>query len=126
MYGIQRVSKFKEHDRNTVLVCLAVLRLPSVDSDIVIHYNCPAALAPASSSSAAVASVHVASGSVAGGGAASAEAAGGARGEVAVGGEVGQAPAVAQATAAEIGFRRMLSSLVIRDWGLFEAPDMPS
>jgi hypothetical protein len=33
------VSKFKERDRNTIKVYLAVLRLPSVDSDIIMHYK---------------------------------------------------------------------------------------
>lgn len=112
--GVQQVSKFKEQDRNTVVVCLAVLRLPSVDSDIVIHYNCPASLAPASSS-AAVASVHAESVDVAGGTA-------GGNGE----GGQGEVGKVGLAGAAETSFRRMLSSLIIQDWGLFEAPDMSS
>lgn len=40
LQGVQRVSKFREQARNTVLVYMAVLRLPTVDSDIVIHYRC--------------------------------------------------------------------------------------
>ena len=50
--GVQRVAKFKEQSRNTLAVHLAVLRLPHVDSDIVIHFNQPLSLAAGSSSSA--------------------------------------------------------------------------
>jgi hypothetical protein len=48
--GIQHVAKFKESERNAVAVHLAVLRIPSVDSDIVIHLNQPLAISDQSSS----------------------------------------------------------------------------
>ena len=48
--GIQHVAKFKESERNAVAVHLAVLRIPSVDSDIVIHLNQPLAISDGSSS----------------------------------------------------------------------------
>jgi len=66
------------------------MRLPSVDSDIVIHLNLPLSLAPASSSAAV------------------AETGGG-------GGEVVE-------EGGERIFRKMLTSLQIKDWGLFESP----
>jgi hypothetical protein len=49
--GIQHVAKFKESERNAVAVHLAVLRIPSVDSDIVVHLNQPLAISQGSSSS---------------------------------------------------------------------------
>lgn len=39
--GVQRVAKFKESERNELAVHLAVVRIPSVDSDIVVHMNQP-------------------------------------------------------------------------------------
>lgn len=39
--GMQQVAKFKESERNAVTIHLAVARVPSVDSDIVIHLNQP-------------------------------------------------------------------------------------
>lgn len=57
--GVQHVAKFKEHARNTVAVHMAIVRLPHVDTDLVIHYNQPLELSP-SSSSAAVARPDVA------------------------------------------------------------------
>lgn len=48
--GIQHVAKFKESERNAVAVYLAVLRIPSVDSDIVVHMNQPLTISEGSSS----------------------------------------------------------------------------
>lgn len=114
LQGVQRVSKFREQARNTVLVYMAVLRLPTVDSDIVIHYSYPAILDPASSSSAAGATTPSENGHN-----------GQEAGRVAASQQDEGVPGGA-ISAAETGFRRMLSSLRIRDWGLFESPDMPS
>ena len=125
-----------------MLVYMAVLRLPTVDSDIVIHYRCankpyithkralcqpkrtllthsrccsyPAILDPASSSSAAGATTPSENGHN-----------GQEAGRVAASQQDEGVPGGA-ISAAETGFRRMLSSLRIRDWGLFESPDMPS
>jgi hypothetical protein len=98
LQGVQRVSKFREQARNTVLVYMAVLRLPSVDSDIVIHYNYPALLAPASSS-AAVASARSEGGQASGG---------------VTGNEKDERVSGVANSTAHNGFRRMLSTLRIR------------
>lgn len=48
----QRISKFKESaaKANTVQIYLAVLRLRSVGTDLLVSYNVPQAFAPGSSS----------------------------------------------------------------------------
>lgn len=48
--GVQRVAKFKESERNELAVHLAVVRIPSVDSDIVVHMNQPINISAKSSS----------------------------------------------------------------------------
>mmetsp|Transcript_70512 Transcript_70512/g.146828 ORF Transcript_70512/g.146828 Transcript_70512/m.146828 type:complete len:236 (+) Transcript_70512:164-871(+) len=48
--GVQGVAKFKDAAKNTVVVHVAVIRLPCVDSDIVLHYNQPLAINEESSS----------------------------------------------------------------------------
>jgi hypothetical protein len=52
--GVQHVAKFKEGDmaRNTLAVHLAVMRLPHVGTDLVLHFNQPLELSAASSSAA--------------------------------------------------------------------------
>lgn len=91
--GVQQVAKFKEQARNTLAVHIAVLRLPHVETDIVIHYNQPLELS-AESSSASVARA-----------ASSNEQAGVA---------LGRGSAMTQ---------EMLGSLRVHDWGLFSAPN---
>lgn len=48
--GVQQVAKFKDEDKNTVCVHVAVIRLPCVDSDIVVHFNQPLQISEHSSS----------------------------------------------------------------------------
>lgn len=50
LQGRQHVAKFKEAEHNVVEVHVAVLRLPNVDSDVVVHYNQPLAIHSDSSS----------------------------------------------------------------------------
>ena len=50
LQGRQHVAKFKEAEHNIVEVHVAVLRLPNVDSDVVVHYNQPLAIHADSSS----------------------------------------------------------------------------
>ena len=138
LQGVQRVAKFKEHDRNTVKVYMAVMRLPSVDSDIVMHYNYPLFLAPASSS-AAVSEVSP-RGSTGGSGLGSLarddnRQAGNGSTAVDLVSVRGEADRLEQESfrpgdtcdtaAGEERFRRILASLKIKDWGLFDAP-MPA
>lgn len=56
--GVQRIAKFKELERNEVAIHLAVIRIPSVDSDIVVHLNQPLNIS-SKSSSTTVAHAHV-------------------------------------------------------------------
>lgn len=48
--GTMKASKFREAARNTVRVLLAVLRLPRLETDILLTFNAPLELHPASSS----------------------------------------------------------------------------
>jgi hypothetical protein len=50
LHGKQTVAKFKEAEHNIVQVHVAVLRLPTVDTDMVLHYNQPLAIHANSSS----------------------------------------------------------------------------
>ncbi|KAI8590988.1 hypothetical protein BDZ88DRAFT_412998 [Geranomyces variabilis] len=55
--GRQSIAKFNEQSadaHNVVLICLAVVRLPDVATDLLLSLNCPTVLAPLSSSAAAV------------------------------------------------------------------------
>jgi hypothetical protein len=90
--GVQQVAKFKEQARNTLAVHIAVLRLPHVETDIVIHYNQPLELS-ADSSSASVARA--------------------ASNNEQAGAALGRGSALTQ---------EALVSLRIHDWGLFSAP----
>jgi hypothetical protein len=49
------IAKYKEAVRNRVLVLLAVVRLPSVDTDVLITHNVPLFIAPSSSAGASAA-----------------------------------------------------------------------
>eukprot|EP01105_Mastigella_eilhardi_P004796 TRINITY_DN1646_c0_g1_i2.p1 TRINITY_DN1646_c0_g1~~TRINITY_DN1646_c0_g1_i2.p1 ORF type:complete len:200 (-),score=72.04 TRINITY_DN1646_c0_g1_i2:118-717(-) len=49
--GVQRVTKFKEHAANKVAVKVCVLRLPRVQTDLVVSLNTPLEIAADSSSS---------------------------------------------------------------------------
>ncbi|KAJ3299346.1 hypothetical protein HK104_009198 [Borealophlyctis nickersoniae] len=56
--GQQQITKFRERDpltRNVVHIFMCVLRLANVRTDLVISYNYPIALGPASSSAQALA-----------------------------------------------------------------------
>ena len=48
--GVQHVAKFKERARNILAVHIAVLRMPHVGTDLVIHFNQPLELSIDSSS----------------------------------------------------------------------------
>jgi hypothetical protein len=51
LVGRQRISKFHESACNTVRIYMAILRIPSKGSEILIHMNVPLAVDAASSSS---------------------------------------------------------------------------
>uniref|UniRef100_UPI0037E9B252 ran guanine nucleotide release factor n=1 Tax=Semicossyphus pulcher TaxID=241346 RepID=UPI0037E9B252 len=50
--GTQCVSKFNEEARNTVTLHLSLLRLPQFSTDVLISFNDPQSISPASSSAA--------------------------------------------------------------------------
>lgn len=52
--GTQCVSKFNEEARNTVTLHLGLFRLPQFSTDVLITFNDPQSISPASSSAAAV------------------------------------------------------------------------
>ncbi|EPZ35087.1 Mog1p/PsbP-like protein [Rozella allomycis CSF55] len=52
--GEQRISKFRETASNVVRIYLAVIRIPSIETDILISMNNPIVLAEESSSSRTV------------------------------------------------------------------------
>ena len=93
------ISKYKEPARNRVLVLAAVVRLPSVQTDILVSHNVPLYIAPnsssAASSTATPAAVAAAPSLDAG---------------------ADEASRVAAATAT---FGRVLSTFCVKDWGLF-------
>ena len=91
--GVQHVSKFKERARNLLAVHIAIVRLPHVGTDLVLHYNQPLELSAASSSAAV---------------ARPADAAGAHDAAVRLGAGAMEA---------------MVRSLRVHDWGLFAAPD---
>ncbi|XP_061593078.1 ran guanine nucleotide release factor [Cololabis saira] len=51
--GTQRVSKFNEEARNTVVIHLGVFRLPQFSTEVLVTFNDPQSIRPASSSSSA-------------------------------------------------------------------------
>eukprot|EP00287_Rhodomonas_sp_CCMP768_P010552 CAMPEP_0196721966 /NCGR_PEP_ID=MMETSP1091-20130531/4410_1 /TAXON_ID=302021 /ORGANISM="Rhodomonas sp., Strain CCMP768" /LENGTH=237 /DNA_ID=CAMNT_0042063557 /DNA_START=119 /DNA_END=832 /DNA_ORIENTATION=+ len=88
LIGVQQVAKFKDTDKNTVCVHVAVIRLPCVDSDIVVHFNQPLEISEGSSSALLANALPA--------------------GTVEQGNDL---------------FFAMLTSLKVRDWGLFSSPD---
>ncbi|XP_038642908.1 ran guanine nucleotide release factor [Scyliorhinus canicula] len=52
--GRQQVAKFNEQARNTVMIYLALFRLPQYSTDILITFNDPTEISPFSSSTEAV------------------------------------------------------------------------
>eukprot|EP00029_Vermamoeba_vermiformis_P005785 TRINITY_DN2102_c0_g1_i1.p1 TRINITY_DN2102_c0_g1~~TRINITY_DN2102_c0_g1_i1.p1 ORF type:complete len:193 (-),score=62.05 TRINITY_DN2102_c0_g1_i1:164-742(-) len=51
LHGRQQVAKFNESAANIVNLYLAVIRMPAIQTDLLVTFNEPAALNPASSSS---------------------------------------------------------------------------
>lgn len=94
LIGRQQVAKYKESARNDVRLCLGVIRLPSVETDLLITLNCPVAVNPESSSAAAMAGAGV-------------------------GEEAGGASLAAPSSVPPDVVLRCLTTLCIRDWGLF-------
>ncbi|GCB81315.1 hypothetical protein scyTo_0022488 [Scyliorhinus torazame] len=52
--GRQQVAKFNEQARNTVMIHLALFRLPQYSTDILITFNDPTVISPFSSSTVAM------------------------------------------------------------------------
>lgn len=51
--GTQKIAKFKEDVKNIVAIFMAIIRIPKVDTDLLLTWNAPVQVAAASSSAAA-------------------------------------------------------------------------
>jgi hypothetical protein len=132
--GWQRVAKFKEGEeaRNEVCIRLAVIRLPAVGTDVLGTVNAPARISAESSSVAVVTGVRgdaeaaAAKGSSAGGalvapGALVAAAGAGAATAAPGGAALLRAPPAFGGLSLDALVADMLASLVVVDYGLFDA-----